>query len=233
MANVIPSVPARLIKEIALEDPIRAYAVAQCGQAQQTVSGSITLTAADLGNPRSVQLDQIPAFSWLDDFTYDVDAPLFAPGNIARWDALDKMARRPGVQARAAISQGFGPRNHLVGLDYQPLQQLLRNPNIPGGGCCDWIRGIFLDAYQALQLQVLLSRTLGAGEDPLVLTFTMKISTVGFNPYVQSARWAYTNEAAAIAGLGALGVLTQAEQSSLAGLRAHTSELALRVAEGS
>lgn len=208
MAASVIAPSRRRIQEIAVDDPVRAIAVAQCGQAQQTVSGRITLTSADLGNPRSLQLDQIPAYSWLDDLSYDIDAPNFAPGNLGRWDALDKMARRPGIDARIAISQGFGPRNHLVGLDFQPIQQLLRGPQASESvGCCDWLKGIFIHAYQALQMQVQLTRPLAGQDEPLVLSVTMKIATVGINPYVAGPQWGITSEADAISGLGKLGFI--------------------------
>lgn len=182
-------------------DPRLAFGLAQCGSDEQSFGGEVNLTNAEINRPVPITFQQIPNNCFIRDFTYDVEFPNLAPGNLLGPTAAAALALRPGVDLKIQINQGWGPLNQVLNQDFQPIQHLVRNANsLSTLGCCQWLRGKFVWAWQSFTSSVILKRTLAEGENPMRLTFGLKVVTMPFAPQQMDF-----NEA--VAGLAGLGVV--------------------------
>ena len=185
------------LTQTAFRNPQLGYAVA-CAMAEESFSGQASLTNADLNVNRAVTMQQIPNNCFITDATYDVETPLLAPGSLQRAQQQHYNALHPGVDLKIQISQGWGPSNHVLNVEFQGIQHLIRNP-AASTPCCDWLRGKYVWAWQNFGMAVVLKRTLATGEDPYIVSFGLKVKVLPFLPTD------FTVEQA-ISGLAGLGL---------------------------
>jgi hypothetical protein len=176
-----------------------AYGLASCGSDVQSYGGVVALTAASVNVPTPITFQQIPTGCYVEDFTFDVETPNLAPGSILRGQQQHYNALHPGVDMKIQINQGLGPLNQVLNSAFQPLQHLVRNTAAPSPTCCDWLKGKYFWAWQSVTAEVLLKRTLTAGEDPYKISFGLKVNVIDRN--IAQITW---DEA--VSGLGKLGI---------------------------
>lgn len=190
-------------------DPRLAYGLAQCGSDEQSFGGEVLLTNAEINRPVPITFQQIPNNCFIRDFTYDAEFPNLAPGNLLGPQAGNFKALRPGVDLKIQINQGWGPLNQVLNQDFQPIQHLVRNAQAPSNlGCCEWLRGKYVWAWQSFTSSVILKTTLEQGFDPMRLTFGLKVNVLPFHPQQMALE-------EAVAGLAGFGVQIPAERVAL------------------
>ena len=179
-------------------DPRLAFGLAQCGSDVHSYSGEVNLTSAQVNQPVPITFQQVPANCYINDFTFDVETALLAPGSLLRGQQQYYNALKPGVDLKLQINQGWGPLNQVLNVDFQPIQHLVRNPAAPSPDCCDWLRGKFVWAWQSFTSSVMLKRALAQGEDPYRVTFGLKVNVLPCHP----GQYAIDDAVAGLAGLG-------------------------------
>lgn len=189
---------------LAAIDPVGALAIASCGADIQSYGGRVELTAANLNQVIPVTFQQIPMAGYVEDFTYDLEMPNFAPGNILAGQQIQAQALRPGVDLKIQVNQGWGPMNYVMNSELERIQQLIRCVNGYDGACCNWLRGKFVWTWQSFAMLAVLRRQLAEGEDPYILTFSAKIRTTTAEAMTLNQRY---NRVSALDELGQLGSL--------------------------
>lgn len=164
---------------LALIDPVGAALACRCGADVQSYGGQVELTSASLNQAVPVTFQQIPFPGYIEEATYDLEMPEYAPGNILGPQAEAFRAQRPGVDLKIQVNQGWGPANYVMNSEFQPIQHLILNAQHPARNCCDWLKGKYVWQWQSLAMLAILRRTLQQGEDPYILTFSIKVRTVG------------------------------------------------------
>lgn len=164
---------------LALIDPASAALACRCGADIQSYGGRVELTSASLNQAVPVTFQQIPFPGYIVEATYDMEMPGYAPGNILAPISLDALAKRPGVDLKIQVNQGWGPANYVMNSEFEPVQHLILNAQHPARNCCDWLKGKYVWQWQSFAMLAILRRALQEGEDPMILSFSLKIQTVG------------------------------------------------------